>query len=303
MTWAGLWARASSARCAALCADSRASAGIARPTGRKGLTSGTRSYLAREKRTKFVVALKVLYKKQLQQYDVEHQLRREIEIQSHLRHPHILRLYGYFYDAERVYIILEFASQGELYNVLRKAERFAEPLAGRYIEQLASALAYCHKRHVIHRDIKPENLLLDQEGDLKIADFGWSVHAPSSRRSTLCGTLDYLTPEMVNGEQHGAAIDNWALGIISYEFLVGHPPFETESHAATYRAIASVEYEFPAHVSKGAREFIAALLIKDPTKRMALDDVATHPWIVSCRQRYERHLAEQSRAAARKAAK
>ena len=96
-----------------------------------------------------MVALKVLYKKQLQQYDVEHQLRREIEIQSHLRHAHILRLYGYFYDAERVYIILEFASQGELYNVLRKAERFAEPLAGRYVEQLASALAYCHKRHVV----------------------------------------------------------------------------------------------------------------------------------------------------------
>ena len=74
---------------------------------------------------------------------------------------------------------------------------------------------------------------------------------------------------------------------------MGHPPFETESHPATYRAIAAVEYEFPPHVSKGARDFVSALLLKDPSARMSLDDVATHPWIVSCRERYERHLAEQ----------
>ena len=138
-------------------------------------------YLAREKRSKYIVALKVLFKNQLQQSHVEHQLRREIEIQSHLRHPNILRLYGYFYDHNRVYLILEYAARGELYKELQKSKRFSEKRSATYIASLAKALVYCHKKHVIHRDIKPENLLIGIKGELKIADFGWSVHAPNSR--------------------------------------------------------------------------------------------------------------------------
>ena len=91
---------------------------------------------------------------------------------------------------------------------------------------MADALSYLHSKHVIHRDIKPENLLLGIKGDLKLADFGWSVHAPGNRRQTFCGTLDYLPPEMVNGEQHGEAVDLWALGVLCFEFLEGVPPFE-----------------------------------------------------------------------------
>ena len=93
-----------------------------------------------------------------------------------------------------------------------------------YIRQLAAALEYCHKKHVIHRDIKPENLLLDLKGELKIADFGWSVHAPQSRRTTLCGTLDYLPPEMIEGKSHDQMVDVWSLGILMYEFLVRPSP-------------------------------------------------------------------------------
>jgi aurora kinase, other len=110
------------------------------------------------------------------------------------RHENILRLYGYFYDAKRVYLILEYAAQGELYKTLRKVGRFDEARAARYICEMAKALGYLHMKHVIHRDIKPENLLLGLKGELKIADFGWSVHAPNTRRTTLCGTLDYLPP-------------------------------------------------------------------------------------------------------------
>ena len=147
-----------------------------------------RVYVAKEIRTGFVCALKVLDKKQLVDAKVEHQLRREIEIQSHLRHINILRLYGFFWDQTRVYLILEYAAKGELYRTLQKAERFSEAKSAEYALAMASALDYCHKKNVIHRDIKPENLLLGLHGEIKIADFGWSVHAPSSRRKTLCGT-------------------------------------------------------------------------------------------------------------------
>lgn len=236
-------------------------------------------YLAREKRSKFIVALKVLFKSQLQSAGVEHQLRREIEIQSHLRHPHVLRLYGYFHDKTRVYLILEYAPQGELYKELQKANRFDDKRAATYIAQMAHALQYCHKKRVIHRDIKPENILLGLKGELKIADFGWSVHAPTSRRNTLCGTLDYLPPEMIESRPHDEKVDLWSLGVLCYEFLVGKPPFEAEGHSETYKRITKVKYQVPAYVSEGAADLIAKLLRHDPHQRLSLEGVMKHPWI------------------------
>lgn len=124
---------------------------VGKPLGRGKFGS---VYLAREKASKFVCALKVLHKSELTANKVEHQLRREIEIQSHLRHPHILRLYGYFHDATRVYLILEYAPGGELYKQLQSATTFAQPRAAAVVKALAKALIHCHKRGVVHRDLK-----------------------------------------------------------------------------------------------------------------------------------------------------
>lgn len=133
---------------------------------------------------------------------------------------------------------------------------------------------------MIHRDIKPENLLIGNRGEIKIADFGWSVHAPTSRRTTLCGTLDYLPPEMVEGREHDSTADVWSLGVLAYEFLVGSPPFEAECYRATYRRISSVDLRFPSSVSSGARDLISKILVKDQSKRMRLTDIPKHPWIM-----------------------
>jgi len=247
-------------------------------------------YLAREKQSKFVVALKVLFKSQLKKSGVEHQLRREIEIQSHLRHHNILRLYGYFYDQNRVYLILEYAAKGELYKELQKCKRFTEKRAAHYIAAIAHALSYLHKKHIIHRDIKPENLLIDLNDNVKIADFGWSVHAPHDRRKTLCGTLDYLPPEMIERVPHNHYVDIWSLGVLCYEFLTGKPPFESEGHDETYRRITNVELSFPVYMSKEAKDLISKLLVKEPTERIKLHEVLQHPWITQ----YNQHLAEQT---------
>ena len=227
---------------------------IAKPLG-KGKFG--RVYLVREKRSGFVCALKVLHKSELVQSKIEKQVRREIEIQSNLRHPNILRLYGHFHDTHRIFLILEFAGQGELYKLLRKKGRFSDAKASEYISQMANALAYLHKKHVIHRDIKPENILVGLSGEIKISDFGWSVHAPNSRRNTLCGTLDYLPPEMVEGKDHNEKVDIWSLGVLSYEFLCGSPPFEDLSgYGATYKRIAKVDLHFPDYVTPEAKDFI-----------------------------------------------
>jgi len=253
---------------------------IGKPLGRGKFGS---VYLAREKETKYIVAIKVLRKSQLLKAGVEHQLRREIEIQSHLRNRNILRMYGYFYDDRRIYLILEYSPGGELYKRLTQKGHFSEQTSARYIRDLALALDYCHSKHVIHRDIKPENLLVGAHHEIKIADFGWSVHAPTSRRNTLCGTLDYLPPEMVEGREHDEKVDIWSLGVLLYEFLFGGPPFEAEGHTATYRRIARVDLHFPRQpvVDEGAKDLIRRLLVKDPNQRMKLADVSKHPWVVA----------------------
>jgi aurora kinase A len=187
---------------------------IGRPLGRGKFGN---VYLAREKETKFVIALKVLFKKQISSQGIEHQVRREIEIQSHLRHPNILRMYGFFHDEQRIYLILEYAAGGTLFNALKKEGKFPEAKTAQFIKSMISALSYLHNRDVIHRDIKPENLLLGHDDQLKIADFGWSVFEPNSLRTTLCGTMDYLSPEMVQGKPHAKAVDLWSLGVLTYE--------------------------------------------------------------------------------------
>ena len=113
-------------------------------------------------------------------------------------------------------------------------------------------------------DLKTQNLTIYLipyiylvKGDIKIADFGWSIHAPTSRRTTLCGTLDYLPPEMVEGREHDNTADVWSLGVLTYEFLVGNPPFEADTYKATYRRISSVDLKFPSQVSPGAKDLIS----------------------------------------------
>ncbi|QIX00207.1 hypothetical protein AMS68_005724 [Peltaster fructicola] len=256
-----------------------------------------RVYLARERSTGFVCALKVLHKSELQQGKVEKQVRREIEIQSNLAHPNILRLFGHFHDTKRIFLILEFAAKGELYKHLRKAGKFPEWQAAQYIAQMASALRYLHSKHVMHRDIKPENILVGIHGEIKISDFGWSVHAPNNRRNTMCGTLDYLPPEMIKpGREenwYSEKVDLWSLGVLTYEFLVGEAPFE-DTPVMTQRRIARGDMTIPPFVSPEARDLIKRLLVLDPDKRLPLEEVEVHPWIVKHCLKGERAYARES---------
>ncbi|CAO3688384.1 unnamed protein product [Umbelopsis vinacea] len=139
-----------------------------------------RAYIAMEKKSKHVVALKILQKDEIQTAQVFPFLKREIEIQGHLRHQNILRLYGYFHDDQNVYMVLEYAPNGDLYQMLREKKRLSERQTALYMVQITDALIYLHTLNVTHRDLKPENV--GQDGLLKLADFGWAIHDPKPRQ-------------------------------------------------------------------------------------------------------------------------
>ncbi|TRX97999.1 hypothetical protein FHL15_001209 [Xylaria flabelliformis] len=253
---------------------------IARPLG-----SGAfgQVYLARHRESCLICALKVLNKENFMCDGKERHVRREIEVHSCLRHPGIIGFYGWFHDSSRIVLILEYAIGGELFKVLAREDHFSEQRAAKYIAQVACSLSYLHKKHVMHRDIKPENILLGLHGELKLADFGYSVHAPDNKRETKCGTLDYMSPEMlVRGTvSYTNAVDLWALGVLTYEFLTGWTPFADNTVAATRRRICKLDMEpLPASISPEAKHFIHSLLVLDPPTRLSLEGVLDHPWIV-----------------------
>ncbi|CAG8582205.1 29591_t:CDS:2 [Gigaspora margarita] len=218
-------------------------------------------FIAREKISGYIVALKLLSIGELVKENAKRQLRHEVEIQMNLRHPNILRLLGYFQDDKYFVLILEYAFKRELYKQLVKLDRLKKKKASRYIAQTTSALSYIHQKHVIHRDIKPENLLIDLNDEIKIADFGLSVQT-IQRRKTFCGTLHYLLLEMIEGTA----------------------PFEETGHIATYKQIAKVEFTLPGHLSFEACNLICSLLQRDPKQRLPLKDILKHPWI----QKYQK---------------
>lgn len=241
-----------------------------------------RVYLAREKAAKkTIVAIKSIRKEDIRKEKIKYQLIREIEIQRNLMHVNILKMYGYFYDEKRVYIILEYAQEGCIWRVLQLIKRFTHTLAATYAHQITSALKYIHELSIIHRDIKPENCLLGAMGELKLCDFGWAVYAPSSRRMTMCGTLDYLPPEMLVDMPHDHSVDIWAFGILMYEMLIGIPPFEHKDNRTTIQKIREGVFTFPEDkpIEKEARNFIEGLLKQDPDERLGLEEIGRHSFI------------------------
>ncbi|KDO31023.1 AUR protein kinase, partial [Saprolegnia parasitica CBS 223.65] len=257
-------------------------------------------FLAREKSSRKILAIKILTKEQLHLGGVVQQLKREVEIHSRIRHPHILPLYATFQDDSKVYLVLKYAPHGDLFTRLKNAPcgRLDERAAARVMAQLISAIHTCHQHNVVHRDIKPENILLGAEEEVLLADFGWSAAnvTASNRRETLCGTLDYLSPEMLNGQKYDASVDIWAIGVLLFELLVGKPAFESHDQSQTSELILNARYRIPLFVSREAKDLIRRFLKKDPADRITLAEAIEHPWL----QRYSQERARTPSAASPK---
>ncbi|CAH8540042.1 unnamed protein product [Schistosoma curassoni] len=208
------------------------------------------------------------------------QVQREIEIQSHLKHPNIVRMYSYFYDKKRIYLVLEYVPRGELSKEINRFGHFGDSRAATYVYQLSKALSYCHQNDVIHRDIKPENILLGARGEVKIADFGSAVHLPASRRMTTFGTLNYLAPELFHLEcVHDHRVDIWSLGILTFEMLTGHLPFDGETFEEISEKIRNADVSYPDTLNLGATKLITSMLKKLSSQRVSLNEIDNYDWI------------------------
>ena len=226
-----------------------------------------------------IFAMKILKKEfVIGRRQVEH-TKAEKNVLMKLNHPFIIKLYYAFQTADKLYMILDFVNGGELFHHLRSVGYFTEERAKYYAAEIALALIHIHSLGIIYRDLKPENLLLDYTGNIIITDFGLSKQlADGETTSTYCGTADYLAPEVITGEGHGAPVDWWSLGILIYEMVTGHTPFYDDDINVMYQRIKRSNPIFPKNISYDCKSIIAALLEKNQDDRIVGEDVIRHSW-------------------------
>jgi serine/threonine protein kinase len=221
------------------------------------LGTGTfgRVRLAQHRKTGTYFALKILKKHEvIRLKQVEHVLS-ERAILNEINHPFIVTMSAAFQDARNLYMTLEYVIGGELFSHLRKAGRFSNETTRFYTSQIILGLEHLHGFDIVYRDLKPENLLLDQQGYIKITDFGFAKKV-EDRTWTLCGTPEYLAPEIIQSKGHGKAVDWWALGVLIYEMLSGYPPFYDENPFGIYQKILAGKCEYPKHMDPYAKDLI-----------------------------------------------
>ena len=238
------------------------------------------------KNTGKIYVIKLMNKQKIIKQKIVEQINREVEIMYDINHPHIIKLINHFEDDENVYLIMELGAKGQLYSVLKKFSHGLDQVrAAQYMREIISAVKYLHSKDppIIHRDIKPENILLDSNGQCKLADFGWSNYLkPNEIRKTFCGTPQYLSPEMLERKGHGLEVDIWALGVVCFELLTGSLPFNGKNEEELYQNIQAVNIDWKGDdFNPLAKNLLTKIFKKDPKERPSLDEILAQPWFES----------------------
>lgn len=225
------------------------------------------------------VASKILLKSSLKTKELEEKVKREIRYSKYFRHPNIIRLYEVIETNNEIILIMEYAPGGELYNLISKG-RLVEDEARRIFQQIIFGLEYLHAHQVAHRDLKPENIPLDEDGNVKLADFGLSnVMRDGIFLYSSCGSPNYAAPELINGKVYnGASIDIWSSGVILYALLTGTLPFDEDHIPKLYQKIRECKYSLPSILSESAKDLIFRMLQVDPLDRITISEIKNHAW-------------------------
>ena len=240
-----------------------------------------RVYLVSHNETKEEYALKVIEKKKLlNMYGNCDIIYNEIKIHSKLEHPNIIRLYGMNETQTEINIIMEYAKNGNLFHLIsRNKKGFNEKEAFEYFIQVVNAVYFLHENEIIHRDIKPENLLIGENNTIKLCDFGWAKQLTLRNRSSFCGTVEYMAPEIIESENYDYSVDIWSLGILLYELLMGHSPFKDKTTKNTIVNIKMHNLKFDKEVSEECKDLINKLLEVNKDKRINIKDILNHQFV------------------------
>ncbi|XP_067223603.1 serine/threonine-protein kinase PLK4 isoform X1 [Chanodichthys erythropterus] len=239
-------------------------------------------YRAKSVNTGLEVAIKMIDKKAMHKAGMVQRVINEVEIQCRLKHPSVLELYNYFEDSNYVYLVLEMCHNGEMSRYLKERKKpFTEEEARHFMHQIVKGMLYLHTHGIMHRDLTLSNLLLTSSMNIKIADFGLATQLklPSEKHFTMCGTPNYISPEVATRSAHGLESDVWSLGCMFYAFLTGRPPFDTDTVKHTLNKVVLGDYQMPTHISAEAQDLIQQLLQKNPALRPSLSAVLDHPFM------------------------
>ncbi|GJY22889.1 CBL-interacting serine/threonine-protein kinase 12-like protein [Tanacetum coccineum] len=247
-----------------------------------GHGSFAKVYLARNVTTNEYVAIKVIDKEKIMKGGLIAHIKREISILRRVRHPNIVQLFEVMATKTKIFFVMEYVKGGELFNKVAKG-RLKEEIARKYFQQLISAVAFCHARGVFHRDLKPENILLDDDGDLKVSDFGLSAISEQIRGDglfhTFCGTPAYVAPEVLGRKGYEAAkVDIWSCGVILFVLMAGYLPFHDQNIMVLYKKIYRGEFRCPRWFSPELSRLLKRLLDINPESRITIPEIMENKW-------------------------
>uniref|UniRef100_A0A6I8NZL4 Serine/threonine-protein kinase SIK3 n=1 Tax=Ornithorhynchus anatinus TaxID=9258 RepID=A0A6I8NZL4_ORNAN len=226
------------------------------------------------------VAIKIIDKTQLNPTSLQ-KLFREVRIMKILNHPNIVKLFEVIETEKTLYLIMEYASGGEVFDYLVAHGRMKEKEARAKFRQIVSAVQYCHQKHIVHRDLKAENLLLDADMNIKIADFGFSNEfTVGNKLDTFCGSPPYAAPELFQGKKYdGPEVDVWSLGVILYTLVSGSLPFDGQNLKELRERVLRGKYRIPFYMSTDCENLLKRFLVLNPTKRGTLEQIMKDRWI------------------------
>ncbi|XP_041848646.1 serine/threonine-protein kinase PLK3 [Melanotaenia boesemani] len=223
-------------------------------------------------------AVKVIPQSRVSKPHQRDKIANEIELHRTLSHKHVVKFSHYFEDQENIYIFLELCSRKSLAHIWKARHTLTEPEVRYYLRQIISGLKYLHSRGILHRDLKLGNFFVNENMELRLGDFGLAakLETVEQRKKTICGTPNYLAPEVLNRQGHGTESDIWSLGCVMYTLMCGNPPFETLDLKETYKCIKEVRYNLPSTLSPAAQKLISGILQKNPSDRLTLDQILNH---------------------------